>query len=618
MENGVRSIEQSLAAAGEAVLALTHFVPRALAAALGAEASAREQVHWLVQRAAEPWTELRIRQTLDDLLAANRSGAAGSEQDVDALASALRKLRRDVVIGTLVRDVARVADLDEVMLAMTTLAEVAVQAALSAHTRRLRKRHGVPLNRAGKPLDLLVVAMGKGGGQELNVSSDLDLVFVYDEDGQTQAQPDTEGRCMSHHEFFERLGRGLIQLLAEVTADGFVFRVDMRLRPHGDSGPLAVSNAMLEAYLVRDGRTWERFAWLKGRVISAAVLSDAQGFAQQVDALYGVVRPFVFRKYLDFNAIAALRELHAKIRAETNRKAAARSGEQLNVKLGRGGIREIEFIAQTFQIMRGGREPSLAAVARSTRETLAKLPDIGSLSEQVCEQLDAGYEFLRRLEHALQYVDDAQTHTIAQTPEDQARIAQLMGMPSGEAMMAHYKVVSEFVAARFDDVFRIQSDDADGDDAVFTPERFTETLRTLGFAEPDDTAERVTLSLGGRRISSCPEASRRLIEALLMQAARVIAQSQSAVSEQTHEIADFVDAGLRFDDILIRFVRLVDTVAGRSTYLALLTQYPQALARVLSLLEASGWATDYLLAHPILLDELLGESSFDGVEDLSQ
>ena len=617
-----------LAAASERALALTQFVPRAVAGALGATADQAQQLAWLDERARSAWTAKRVRERLQRELDGDPATAQAADGDeaqaarLEALARALRRVRRDCVIGTLVRDVAGLASLDEVTGAMTALAEVAVQQAVAAQAQRLARRHGTPVSEAGAPVDLLVVAMGKGGGGELNVSSDLDLVFVYDEGGETCAAPGAPGaiKPLSNHEFFERLGRSVNQMLSEATAEGFVFRVDMRLRPHGDAGPLAVSGAMLEDYLVRDGRTWERFAWLKGRVISAPVFADAAGFSRQCAALDAVVRPFVFRKYLDFNAIAALRELHHQVRAETERKNAGRdrfgnAAGRDNVKLGRGGIREIEFIAQTFQIMRGGREPRLAAVARSTRLTLAQLPALGALDAATAAALDAHYEFLRRLEHALQYVDDAQTHAIPSDASARERIARLLGIDGAEALIARFAAVTDFVAASFDAVFSKHAGLADGEDAtVFTQESFAERLRALGFGRADESAARVATALAARRIATSPESSRRQIERLLLRAAEGIA----AAAKDSQGAASFTRAGLSADDILTRFVRLIDAIAGRSTYLALLAQYPQAFARVLRLLAASGWATDYLIRHPILLDQLLDERTLEGLDDLSQ
>ena len=416
------------------VPALSRYVQRALGLEAGHGSAAAARLELLGAFAARPWSAQRMREEFD----ADRR-AAGERAP---LAAVLRRLRRRVMLSLISRDVTGVANLHEVVQTTTALAELALQAAVAHHGHELALVHGVPSNADGTPQDLLIVGMGKLGGAELNVSSDVDLVFVYDEDGTTRASGRylDGNRALTNHEFFERLGRRVIAALSEPTSDGFVFRVDMRLRPNGDSGPLVVSNAMLEEYLVALGREWERFAWLKGRVVSEPMFASAAQFAGQKTALEEIVRPFVFRKYLDYGAIASLRELHALIRAETGRRNAGRDDRGDNVKLGRGGIREIEFLAQTFQVIRGGREPRLRS--RSTLATLACLAELGSLPRDISEQLAVSYEFLRDLEHALQYVDDAQTHVLPADAEARACIAALMGASSDEALVAAYRSVS--------------------------------------------------------------------------------------------------------------------------------------------------------------------------------
>ncbi len=449
------------------------------------------------------------------------------------------------------------------------------------------------------------MGMGKLGGAELNVSSDIDLVFVYDEDGttQTQGRYSEARRPLTNHEFFERLGRRVIAALADVTEEGFVFRVDMRLRPNGDSGPLAVSTAMLEEYLVALGREWERFAWLKGRVVSAPVFSTAGQFSTQRAALEDIVRPFVFRKYLDYGAIASLRELHALIRAESGRRNARRDNRGDNVKLGRGGIREIEFLAQTFQVIRGGREPRLRS--RSTLATLACLAELGSLPLDTSTRLAACYEFLRDLEHALQYVDDAQTHVLPVDPDARGRVAALLGLRDAAALVTMFRAVQDCVAGAFDGVFvepeseraplPMPAGPADGtaDDAALR-----EHLRTMGYDDPAATSQRLRGVIASRRVQVASETTRARIERLLesgLKAATERARSAGA----SHAIGP--------DELFARFAQLVEVVARRSTYIALLNEFPTALERVMRLLAASRWATDYLVQHPILLDELLDE-----------
>lgn len=596
----------SIEAGCTAALALSRYVQRALVAELGAQADDVAKRARLCELAGEAWTRERIEATLDALL--GRLGAdPGAENFTEQLAVALRRVRRQVLLAVIARDLGGAAPLAEVVGTMTALAEVAVQRAVAAHARALARVHGVPTSRDGVPQDLLVVAMGKGGGGELNVSSDLDLIFVYDEDGETRPGGEFAAarRPLTNHEFFERLGRRLIAALSDATADGFVFRVDMRLRPNGDAGPLAVSNAMLEEYLVRQGREWERFAWLKGRVISAPVFADAAAFDAQCRALDQLVRPFVFRKYLDFNAIASLRELHALIRAETERKRAARASAQDNVKLGRGGIREIEFIAQTFQVIRGGRDARLRN--RSTLATLATLAQVGALAAPICERLAAAYEFLRRLEHALQYVDDAQTHLLPNEPEELARIAAMLRLPSADELRRRFDETREFVARTFDSIFLAPDNGGEernnGKDELALGEPLARRMAQLGYATPAETAQRVADALAARRVVAASESVRRAIEGLVARAVDAAAHAARGVADGA---APHV-TGVAADEVLARFLQLIDVIAGRSTYVALLNQYPQAFARVLRVLASSRWASDYLARHPILLDELLDE-----------
>ena len=287
---------------------LSHYVRRALQAEFSATTVPDTAIRELEQWAATAWTRARLVDSLQ-LLSQTASG-----DDAQRLALALRRLRRRVLLTLIARDTTGRADLAEVVATMTSLAELTVQTAVSAMARELASQHGTLISTDGVPQDLLVVGMGKLGGGELNVSSDIDLIFVYDEDGETDGA--NVRRRLSNHEFFAQLGRRVIALINDITADGFVFRVDMRLRPNGAAGPLAVSSAMLEEYLMVQGREWERFAWLKGRVVSSRVFASESQFEAQCAAVNAIVRPFVFRKYLDFGAIAALRELHKLIRTE--------------------------------------------------------------------------------------------------------------------------------------------------------------------------------------------------------------------------------------------------------------------------------------------------------------
>ncbi|HEX5638882.1 MAG TPA: bifunctional [glutamate--ammonia ligase]-adenylyl-L-tyrosine phosphorylase/[glutamate--ammonia-ligase] adenylyltransferase [Burkholderiaceae bacterium] len=577
------------------VPALSHFVERILRSAAGEDAAARSAL--LAAWAEQGWSAARMALELGD--------DSGAPPTPERLATDIRRLRQQVIASLVVRDATGACGLPEIVSTTTALAELALRRAVAVHARELAQAHGVPTSAGGVPQDLLVIGMGKLGGAELNVSSDIDLIFVYDEDGETRAMPGADDvRPLSNHEFFTRLGRRVIPAISDVTGDGYVFRVDMRLRPNGDAGPLAVSTAMLEEYLMVQGREWERFAWLKGRVVSAPVFASADEFERQERSLAGVVRPFVFRKYLDFGAINALRDLHGLIRAESSRRNAGREERSDNVKLGRGGIREIEFIAQAFQIIRGGRDPGLRS--RSTLETLATLGRQGVLPEATCDRLAASYVFLRNLEHALQYVDDAQTHVLPVDAAARERVAKLLGATDAGAMLAEYRAVQECVAGVFDAVFAEPTETArqapmpttwnapgDGDENALV-----EHLQDQGFRDPPGTAQRLRGVLSGRRVQGASAAARAGIERLLQRAL-------ASAIELSHGTGAAHDIGP--DEHFARFAQFAEVIAGRNTYVTLLNQYPHAFERVIRMLAASRWAAEYLVLHPILLDELLDE-----------
>lgn len=580
----------------------SHYAQRALQVELSSvergAAQADSSANALLRAADTHWNAARLDEACKALLAT----AAGDA--TQRLAAALRRLRRRVLLTLITRDATGRADLSEVVGTMTALAELSIRAAVAAHARELAAVHGMPIGADGVPQDLIVVGMGKLGGGELNVSSDIDLIFVYDEDGETQGEKIR--RRISNHEFFAQLGRRLIASLNEVTADGFVFRVDMRLRPNGSAGPIAVSSAMLEEYLMAQGREWERFAWLKGRVVSTAVFASPVQFEAQCEVVESIVRPFVFRKYLDFGAIAALRELHKLIRAEAARRAYGHQGRADradDVKLGRGGIRELEFIAQTFQIVRGGRDLGLRS--KSTLQTLGTLAALGVLPATTCEQLATSYVFLRNFEHALQYVDDAQTHRVPEDSVARERVARLMGALSAAAMLAEYRAIQKLVSGVFDGVFvdpAAREDEAPlvlhNVQGVADDGALIEDLRTRGFADPAATAQRLRAVLESRRVQATAGPARTGIERLLRRAL------QTAI-ERSRETGAAHDIGP--DQHFARFAQLADVIAGRSTYIALLNQFPQAFDKVMRMLAASRWATDYLVRHPILLDELLDQ-----------
>ncbi|TAL56601.1 bifunctional [glutamate--ammonia ligase]-adenylyl-L-tyrosine phosphorylase/[glutamate--ammonia-ligase] adenylyltransferase [Pandoraea sp.] len=543
-----------------------------------------------------PWMAARF---------AGLTGALPGEAAPDeaSLQRALRILRNDVMCVIMARDLAGTAPLSEVTQTITSLAEFSIRAALAVLTRDLQAVHGTPMTPEGEPQALAVVGMGKLGGGELNVSSDVDLIFLYEDDGET-ADLQGSGRCrlLSNHEFFTKLGRKLIGALAELTADGYVFRVDMRLRPNGDSGPLVCSLPMLEEYFYVQGREWERYAWIKGRLVSDTTDAAGQRMARQ---LAQRVQPFVFRRYLDYGVISAIRALHAQIRREAERRAHAKPARVNDVKLGRGGIREIEFTAQVFQLIRGGQEPELRI--RPTLAVLDVAARRGWLAQSVVERLKQGYEFLRRLEHRIQYLDDAQTHVLPTREDDLAALARAMGFDSAAALLTALDEHREFVAEQFDQVFADKSNGhgtGGSHESDCPPELWgamladegqdqalTETLRTLGFTDPAASLERLQASWTSTRYKALPEASRQRFDLLVQ---RTIEGAREASAP---------------DVVLARMLDLLAAISRRGSYLALLTEYPRALARVLHVLAASQWAAGYLTRHPQLLDELLDDDT---------
>jgi glutamate-ammonia-ligase adenylyltransferase len=422
--------------------------------------------------------------------------------------------------------------------------------------------------------------MGKLGGLELNLSSDIDLIFLYEHEGDTQGGP----KSLSYHEWFTRMGKRLIKLLAEHDANGFVFRVDMRLRPNGDSGPLVCSLDMLEEYLLVQGREWERYAWIKGRLISP--LPGSTAFAYCERELDQLIRPFVYRRHLDYGVIASIRELHAQIQHEAEKRSSNHHGRSRDIKLGRGGIREIEFLAQMFQLMRGGTDPRFRI--RPTLEVLELVKQKEILPANEVEDLKTAYVYLRRLEHRIQVWEDQQTHYL---PEDEAartRLAASMVGPNQvqdqiafiSELDKHQAVVAQYFEKAFvlDDAARLDNASLPAGwepDSTLFPES---AARWLSWA--DSSKQR-----------QLPEKSRIIFNNLIRKAAD---------SLQTDE-----PIAISADQTLLRFFDLLEAVARRSAYLSILAEYPQALFNVLALLKASQWGAEYLTRHPHLLDYLL-------------
>lgn len=555
-------------------LAASRFAERALAAVPAL-------VQSLERDAAQPFTAADMRAALVDMA------------EPEALASALRRLRLAVMLRTIHRDINGLATLDEVMRTVSDLADVAVSSALALHTHRLGLKHGLPMGAAG-PMPLWVVGMGKLGGFELNVSSDIDLIFVYVDDGETPGDADGRNR-ISHHEFFARLGKAVIAALDEVTHEGRVFRVDMRLRPFGDSGPLVASLDSLEHYFITSARPWERYAWLKGRVLGEA---DAK-------PLEDLVRPFVYRKYHDYGMIQDLRDLHANIRAEANRK-----NRLEDIKVGAGGIREIEFIAQLQQLIRGGRDSALQT--RSTREALDQLRKLGLMAPEQVTRLETAYAFLRNLEHRLQYLDDAQTQALPTSADDRARIAAAMNFPGWDECLAALDAHRAFVSTTFNNLFAAERDTPSSGEGAGS------ALSATLWQDSAEAPEEAQRALAGAGFDSAmaTEITRRL--ALWRQSARFRFLTEKARGKLERLIPLTLAAAAAESDPQATALRLLDVLEAvdrRDAYLSLLIENPGVLRRAARLASRSAWAAGLLQRHPILLDELVKNRKADARAD---
>jgi [glutamine synthetase] adenylyltransferase / [glutamine synthetase]-adenylyl-L-tyrosine phosphorylase len=498
-----------------------------------------------------------------------------------ALPAALRIARHLVIERLAVIDVEQGAPLAAVTSAMTSLAEAALEAALAQALHDTALRHGLPRSAAGAPIDFWIVGMGKLGARELNVSSDIDLVYVYEDDGQTDGADST-----SAHEFFSKVARKLYTLIGDVTDDGIVFRVDLALRPNGNSGPPVVSLAMLEEYLQTQGREWERFAWLKSRVVAprAAVTSG------RALALRSLVAPFVYRRYLDYGVFEGLRQLHGKIREEAQRRAAGRPERSNDVKLSRGGIREIEFIVQLLLVVRGGQFPEIRT--RSTLKALQRLAARGLMKPAAAERLAEGYTFLRRIEHRIQYLDDQQTHLLPAADEDLGWLAHSMGLACNAdacELLDLLGAVREVVATEFDALLHEgRGVAADGTGGCKTCGPGPLPIDSDDFLDhlPPTLAERTRRWAASPRVQTLRDASKQRLARLVQRAAEGIEQGRCS------------------EEAVLRFIDWIEPLLKRESYLALLVERPEVQQRLLQLLGLARWPMRYLMQHPGVIDEL--------------
>ncbi len=520
---------------------------------------------------AGPPTHASLQQACDALL-----------QRGHALGPALRILRQLVMHRLMVLDCDQGAPLADVTRAVTELAELALERASLQACSELDALHGQPQNPDGSRAALWIVGMGKLGARELNVSSDIDLVYVYESDGETMGRPDGRGR-LSNHEYFARVARALQALIGETTEHGLVFRLDLALRPNGNSGPPAGSLAALEEYLQIHGREWERFAWLKSRVVAprAALTSAA------VQGLREVVLPFVFRRYLDYGVFDALRGLHQQIREHAQRRASGHPERANDVKLSRGGIRELEFTVQLLQVVRGGQFPELRC--RPTLEALQRLVRAGLMPAETSAALGQAYTFLRRVEHRIQYLDDQQTHVLPTRDDDLAWVAASLGLDCC-AFLRELDGHRELVAQEFDRLLgggekKACQGGCGGPRAGAAP---APDLDALAEQLPAALAARVQDWRQHPRVQGLGERSRERLLRLVQRTGRWLAEGRAGET-----------AALRLLDWLEPLLR-------RESYLALLLERPAVHEHLLHLLGAARWPARYMMQHPGVIDELAG------------
>ena len=474
--------------------------------------------------------------------------------------------------------------------AMTELAEFALDIALCESRVPLDALYGAPQAPHGPdgqpPLraQLWVVGMGKLGARELNVSSDIDLIYVYDHDGETAGRDDGRG-AISNHEYFAQQVKAIHNLIGDTTEHGFVFRVDLALRPNGNSGPAAVSLNALEEYFQSQGREWERFAWLKSRVV--APLECIQSGSAQ--ALRGSVLPFVFRRYLDYNVFDALRLLHRQIREHAAKRAAGHPERANDVKMSRGGIREIEFTVQLLQVVRGGQFPELRT--RPTLDALQRVASAGLMAQATAEALMRAYDFLRRVEHRIQYLDDQQTHVLPTRDDDLAWIAQTLGYSSYCPFLSELDAHRELVAQEFDTLLGKNPDcKGCGKSAPAVPRDLDELLEKLAAQWPDKFRARLELWRAHPRVLGLRDDARARLTRLV------------------HRTAQWLVEGKANEEAAVRIIDWIEPLLRRESYLALLLERPAVHERLLRLLGAARWPARYLLQHPGVIDELASDA----------
>lgn len=531
----------------------------------------------------------------------------------------LRNYRARAMVAIIWAELNRTVPVEVITEHLTALAEAAIQATLDFHYYHLSRQLGEPLGEdSGQVQPMLVLGMGKLGAWELNLSSDIDLIFVYPESGETRPLGGRNIRkTLSNQEFFQRLGQRVIGSLDNLTADGFVFRTDMRLRPDGQSGPLAAHFRFLEAYYQNQGREWERYAMIKARVVAASGQAGVDArYRQESEAqLMALLRAFSYRRYVDFSVIKALRDMKALINREV--KLRRKSDD---IKLGRGGIREVEFIVQAFQLVRGGREPALRE--RRLLQVLPLLQKQSVLPAETVTQLMDSYRFLRRLEHALQAWQDRQTQALPTDEAQQARLAYVMGFESWSTFHGHLEAVRTRVDREFQRV--VGDSQRHSEEAPEAPLALWVGIyqEHLSAEEQQELCTGMALTPAASILAQLDQFRRsRVLRGLPAHSREQLDQLMATL---LHHIAEIDWQGqawpeqsdpLQHADLLARALPLLEVIARRSAYLVLLLENPTVMPHLLRLFAASAWIAEQITAHPALLEELLDAANLHSVPE---
>ncbi|MCS5710130.1 bifunctional [glutamate--ammonia ligase]-adenylyl-L-tyrosine phosphorylase/[glutamate--ammonia-ligase] adenylyltransferase [Candidatus Berkiella aquae] len=527
----------------------------------------------------------RIYQTLLYPTMDNWQDFANDINDINTLMDALRYYRQYHMVRILWRDLLQLDSFIQHVQALTALADSVIQIAVIKLYQWLSEEWGRPQNEKGQEQPFIVIALGKLGGKELNFSSDIDLIFTYPHSGATVGKE----RAITNEQFFTKLGQQLIKVLSEVTKDGFVFRVDMRLRPHGQSGSLVMNYSALESYYQYQGRDWERYALIKSRVITGQK-ADAERFV-------ALLQPFVYRRYLDYSAFAALREMKELVNSEIKRR-----NKEKDLKLGNGGIRQIEFLAQAIQLLRGGQEPQFRE--QNLLTVLSLIAKAKYISQEEYLQLHDAYIFLRQAEHRIQMMHDTQTHALPKEKIDRMRLAYMMGFSDEKSFKKTLKHHTSNVARQFNRISATPNTEI-YIAALSSPAHYKllwtelhdkessiEILQKIGYVDAQSIWDQLRLFKDSHLIQSLKNQAALRLDSVMPALLVLLSKEKNASL------------------LLNRMLQLLRSIVRRSAYLALLIEKPQVLKYLINICGKSEWILTQICLYPVLLDELLNPPSW--------